>query len=118
MWPDDSDNTVSHETIYNAIYLHPRGELKRELIACLRHHNQVRKPRSRGADRRGQIKDMQSIHMRPPEIEGLSIYSQEELDAIALSLNTRPRETLGWKTPLAVYTEHMARLQLLADSIH
>lgn len=33
MWPDDSEKTVSHETIYNAIYLHPRGELKRELIA-------------------------------------------------------------------------------------
>jgi IS30 family transposase len=234
MWPDDSDKTVSHETIYNAIYLHPRGELKRELIACLRHHNQVRKPRSRGVDRRGQIKDMQSIHIRPPEIEDrlipghwegdlikgegnrssvgtlverttrfvvlakmdnagtrtvvesfsavlnrqpasmrksmtydqgremhahkiltertgvqiyfadphspwqrgsnentngllrqympkgsdLSIYSQDDLDAIALSLNTRPRETLGWKTPLAVYTEHMARLQLHPDSIH
>ncbi|PIL41899.1 hypothetical protein CR105_27230, partial [Massilia eurypsychrophila] len=27
---------MSHETIYNAIYMHPRGELKRELIACLR----------------------------------------------------------------------------------
>jgi IS30 family transposase len=53
MWPDDSDKTVSHETIYNAIYLRPRGELKRDLIACLRHHNQVRKPRSRGVDRRG-----------------------------------------------------------------
>src|SRR5438094_4031383 len=60
MWPDDSEKTVSHETIYNAIYLRPRGELKRELIAYLRHHNQVRKPRSHGVDRRGQIKDMQS----------------------------------------------------------
>lgn len=234
MWPTETDKTVSHETIYNAIYLHPRGELKRELIACLRHHNQVRKPRSRGTDRRGQIKDMQSIHIRSPEIEDrvipghwegdlikgegnrssvgtlverttrfvvlarmdnagtksvvdsfsavlnrepealrksmtydqgremhghkiltertgvqiyfadphspwqrgsnentngllrqympkgsdLSIYSQEELDAIALSLNTRPRQTLGWKTPLAVYTEHMIRLQLQANSIH
>lgn len=234
MWPTDSDKTVSHETIYNAIYLHPRGELKRELIACLRHHNQVRKPRSRGTDRRGQIKDMQSIHIRAPEIEDrvipghwegdlikgegnrssvgtlverttrfvvlakmdnagtksvvdsfsmvlnrepealrksmtydqgremhghkiltertglqiyfadphspwqrgsnentngllrqympkgsdLSIYSQQELDAIALSLNTRPRQTLGWKTPLAVYTEHMIRLQLQSDPIH
>ena len=69
MWPDDSKYTVSHETIYNALYLHPRGELKREMIACLRHHNQVRKPRSRGVDRRGQIMDMQSIHIRPPEVE-------------------------------------------------
>lgn len=53
-----------------------------------------------------------------PKGSDLSIYSQDELDAIALSLNTRPRETLGWKSPLAVYTEHMARLQLQADSIH
>ena len=51
MWPDDSDKSVSHATIYNAIYLHPRGELNRELIACLPHHNQVRKPHSRGVDR-------------------------------------------------------------------
>ena len=53
-----------------------------------------------------------------PKGSDLSIYSQDELDAIALSLNTRPRETLGWKTPLAVYTEHMSRLQLQADAIH
>lgn len=53
-----------------------------------------------------------------PKGSDLSIYSQDELDAIALSLNTRPRETLGWKTPLAVYTEHMARLQLQPDLIH
>lgn len=34
MLPNDSEKTVSHETIYNSIYLHTRGELKRELIAC------------------------------------------------------------------------------------
>ncbi len=82
MWPNETDKTVSHETIYNAIYLHPRGELKRELIACLRHHNQVRKPRSRGTDRRGQIKDMQSIHIRPPEIEDRVIPGHWEGDLI------------------------------------
>ncbi|MBC7489892.1 MAG: IS30 family transposase, partial [Glaciimonas sp.] len=69
MWPDDSSKTVSHETIYNALYLHPRGELKQEMIACLRHHNQVRKPGSCGVDRHGLIKDMQSIHIRPPEVQ-------------------------------------------------
>ncbi len=35
----------------------------------------------------------------------LSVYSQEELDAIADSLNTRPRKTLNWRTPLEVYAE-------------
>jgi IS30 family transposase len=53
-----------------------------------------------------------------PKDSDLSIYSQEELDAIALSLNIRPREILGWKTPIVVYTEHMIRLQLQSDSIH
>nr|WP_260048100.1 IS30 family transposase [Pseudoduganella aquatica] len=82
MWPDESDKTVSHGTIYNAIYLHPRGELKREMIACLRHHNQARKPRSRGVDGRGQIKDMRSIHIRPPEIEDRLIPQHWEGDLI------------------------------------
>ena len=53
-----------------------------------------------------------------PKGSDLSIYSQEELDDIALSLNTRPRQTLGFRTPLQVYTEHIARLQIQSDSIH
>jgi hypothetical protein len=48
----------------------------------------------------------------------LSICLQEELDAIVLSLNALPRKTLGWKSPFVGYTEHMAWLQLQADSIH
>jgi len=35
VFADDSSKTVSHETIYNAIYVMPRGELRTELIACL-----------------------------------------------------------------------------------
>ena len=234
LWPDNMEKSVSHETIYNAIYVHPRGELKRELIACLRHHNQVRKPRSRGTDRRGQIPDMKSIHIRPAEVEDrlipghwegdlikgagnrssvgtlverttgfvvlakmdnattktvvesfstvlnrepaamrktmtydqgremhghkiltertgieiyfadphspwqrgsnentngllrqympkgsdLSIYSQVELDAIALSLNTRPRARLRFESPLVVYTQHITLLQHPVDTVH
>ncbi|MDW9240001.1 homeo-like domain protein [Burkholderia thailandensis] len=38
VFPDDPSLHVSHETIYNAIYAQPRGELRRELIACLRQH--------------------------------------------------------------------------------
>ena len=59
---------MSHETIYNAIYMHSRGELKRELIGYFRHHNQVREPHSRGDDQHYQIQDMQSIHIRPPQV--------------------------------------------------
>ncbi len=63
-FPDDPDRHVSHETIYNAIYAYPRGELRRQLIACLRQGRAKRLPRSRGTDRRGQIPDMVSIHVR------------------------------------------------------
>ncbi|MEC5164241.1 IS30 family transposase [Janthinobacterium sp. CG_S6] len=82
LWPNNPEKSVSHETIYNAIYLHPRGELNRELVASLCHHSQVRKPRSRGTGRRGQIPHMQSIHIRPPEIEDRLIPGHWEGDLI------------------------------------
>lgn len=60
---------VCRETIYNAIYALPVGELRKELIQCLRQGKNTRRPRSGGVDRRGQIPEMISIHVRPPEIE-------------------------------------------------
>jgi len=101
LWPDNPEKFVSQETIYNAIYLHPRGELKRELIACLRHYNQVRKPRSRGTDHRNQISDMQSIHIRPPEIEDRLIPGHWENDLIKgagnrSSVGTLVERTIGF----------------------
>lgn len=66
--PKGHEYRVSHETIYNCIYAQPVGELRKELIACLRHAHNKRVPRSKGQDRRGQIPDMLSIHVRPPEV--------------------------------------------------
>jgi IS30 family transposase len=61
--------SISHEAIYQAIYAMPRGELRTEVIALLRHDHQKRRPRARGKDRRGQIPNMISIAERPAEIE-------------------------------------------------
>ncbi|MES1930955.1 Integrase catalytic subunit [Salinisphaera dokdonensis CL-ES53] len=58
--------SVSHETIYTAIYAMPRGTLRRELTRLLRQGHARRRPRSRGTDRRGQMHDLPSIHLRPP----------------------------------------------------
>ena len=69
VFADEPERCVSHETIYTAICAQPRGELRRQLIACLRHGRSTRMPRSRGDDRRGQIPEMISIHVRPPEID-------------------------------------------------
>ncbi len=231
--PNLRDAYVCRETIYNAIYALPVGELRKELIICLRQGKTTRRPRSGGVDRRGQIPEMVSIHVRPPEIEDrlmpghwegdlikgkanassvgtlvertsgylmlvkmndatatsalegfsaalnsmplemrksmtydqgremarhaeitqrtgvaiyfcdphspwqrgtcentngllrqylpkgtdLSVHSQEELDAIADSLNNRPRATHGFNTPLAVYERMLKQLQTTPDSV-
>lgn len=60
----DHELRVSNETIYNCIYAQLVGGLRKDLIACLRQANNKRIPRSKG-----QIQDILSIHVRPPEIE-------------------------------------------------
>ena len=53
-----------------------------------------------------------------PKGTDLSGYSQEQLDAVADQLNGRPRMTLGWRKPIEVYAEHLARLTHQPDSFH
>ena len=36
IWPEQPEMHVSHETIYTMIYAHPKGDLRKQLIACLR----------------------------------------------------------------------------------
>jgi transposase, IS30 family len=66
-YPDQPDWHVSHETIYTAIYAMPRGHLRQAVVALLRQHKCARRPRGQGADRRGRMPDLPSIHDRPPE---------------------------------------------------
>lgn len=110
MHPDNPSWQVSHETIYNAIYAYPRGELRRQLIALLRQGKSTRRPRSAGQDRRGQIPEMVSIHVRPPEIEDRLMPGHWEGDLI---------KGAGNKSAVGVLVERTTRLVLLckmADS--
>lgn len=94
IFPKGHEHRVSHETIYNFIYAQPVGELKRELIATLRHAHNKRVPRSKGQDRRGQIPDMVSIHVRPPEIEDRQFPGHWEGDLIKGAANASAVGTL------------------------
>ncbi|SAL68072.1 integrase catalytic subunit [Caballeronia humi] len=105
MYPTDPTQHVSHETIYTAIYAQPRGELRRQLIACLRHGHSARMSRTRGTDRRGQIPDMVSIHVRPPEIEDRLLPGHWEGDFIKGAAN---------QSSVGVLLERSSRLVLLA----
>jgi IS30 family transposase len=46
-FPDDESMRISHEAIYQALYIQGRGTLKRELVACLRTGRALRVPRAR-----------------------------------------------------------------------
>ena len=105
VFPNDPARHVSHETIYTAIYAQPRGELRRQLIACLRRGHSTRMPRTRGVDRRGQIPDMLSIHVRPPEIEDRVMPGHWEGDFI---------KGAGNQSSVGVLVERSSRLVLLA----
>ncbi len=92
--PGEPAKRASHETIYNVIYAQPRGELRKELIACLRMARAKRWPRSKGEDRRGQIADALSIHVRPPEVEDRQFPGHWEGDLIKGALNASAVGTL------------------------
>lgn len=105
MWPDHPERHVSHETIYNAIYAHPKGELRKALVACLRQARNTRRPRSGGEDRRGQIPEMVSIHVRPPEVNDRVMPGHWEGDLI---------KGAGNRSSVGVLVERTTRLVLLA----
>jgi len=83
--PEDKEMQISHETIYQGIYVYPRGQLTRELKACLRSKRTTRRRRG-GRETRGQIAGAVSIHERPEEVKDRLIPGHHEGDLIKGSL--------------------------------
>lgn len=81
-FPNDAEMRVSHETIYQSLYLLSRGGLKRDLVAKLRTGRTMRQPKRRPNERRGKIKDMILIADRPPEAADRAVPGHWEGDLI------------------------------------
>jgi transposase, IS30 family len=103
MHPDDPGARLSHETIYNTLYAHPRGELRRELLGCLRWARSKRRSRSAGQDR-SRLSDALSIHLREPAIEDRVLPGHWEGDFIKGAFN---------QSSVGVLVERVSRLVIL-----
>jgi IS30 family transposase len=79
--PDDQEMWVSHETIYQSLFVQGRGALRAELTRCLR-SGRARRRSPRRATSAGHLTDMVLISERPAEIEDRAVPGHWEGDLI------------------------------------
>ena len=101
--PEDPEMHVSHETIYQSLFVQGRGQLRRELARCLRSGRTARKPGT-AVDGRGRIPGMVMISERPAEVEDRAVPGHWEGDLI---MGEQSRSAVG------TLVEHSTRLTLL-----
>jgi len=102
-FPDDPEMRVSHETIYQSLFVQGRGELRRELARCLRSGRTTRKPRGR-VEKRGRIPEMIMISERPAEAADRAVPGHWEGDLILGE---------GGRSAVGTLVERSTRLVLL-----
>jgi len=82
-FPDDESMRISHEAIYQALYVQGRGALRRELTACLRTGRVLRVPRARTRARgKSYVTEQIMISARPAEAEDRAVPGHWEGDLI------------------------------------
>lgn len=90
-YPDDLEMRVSHETIYQSLFVQGRGALRQELTRCLRTGRAQRRPLGR-ATGSGQLQHMVLISDRPADVEDRAVPGHWEGDLI---LGKRAQSAIG-----------------------
>ncbi|MBX3319526.1 MAG: IS30 family transposase [Nitrospira sp.] len=106
-YPGDMQKHLSPETIYAGLYVLPRGALRSELLAALRQARKARRPRARGADRRGHIPNMRPIAERPAEVTTRTVPGHWEGDLLKGACNRSAVGTLVERTTRLVILARM-----------
>jgi IS30 family transposase len=82
-FPEDESMRISHEAIYQALFIQGRGALRRELTACLRTGRALRVPRARTRGRGKKfVTDEVMISQRPAEVADRAVPGHWEGDLI------------------------------------
>ena len=83
-YPNDPEMRVSHETIYQSLFVQGRGALRKELHSCLRSGRAMRRAKAykKGGTGGGQLKNMVMISERPAEVADRAVPGHWEGDLI------------------------------------
>ncbi len=83
-YPNDPEMRVSHETIYQSLFVQGRGALRKELHTCLRSGRAMRRAKAytKGGVGQGQLRNMVMISERPAEVADRAVPGHWEGDLI------------------------------------
>jgi len=110
-FPDDEDMRISHEAIYQALYIEGRGALKRELVACLRTGRALRKPRERARNRpQGHVTADVVLSERPADAEDRAVPGHWEGD-LMIGLHRSAIGTVVERASRYTLLVHLPRLE-------
>jgi IS30 family transposase len=108
-FPDDKFMRISHEAIYQALYIEGRGALKRELVTCLRTGRALRAPRARSKRKAwAHVTSEVMISERPAEAEDRAVPGHWEGDLI-IGLERSAIGTLVERTTRFTILIHLPR---------
>jgi len=110
-FPNDESMRISHEAIYQALYIQGRGALKRELVSCLRSGRALRVPRARAqAKAWAHVSEEVMISNRPAEVQDRAVPEHWEGDLI-IGLNRSAIGTLVERSSRFTMLVHLPREQ-------
>jgi hypothetical protein len=110
-FPNDETMRISHEAIYQALFVQGRGALRRELVACLRTGRAMRVPRARTQGRgKNFITPEVMISERPAEAEDRAVPGHREGDLI-IGLNKSAIGTLVERTSRFTMLLHLPPME-------
>src|SRR5690606_37541169 len=110
-FPDDESMRISHEAIYQSLFIQGRGALKRELVACLRTGRALRVPRARSQNKpQGHVTADVVLSERPAEAADRAVPGHWEGDLI-IGTGRSAIGTLVERSSRSTILVHLPRLE-------